>query len=75
MKNRMMKLFKITITVFALLLLGVVSGLVTTVGAQETENDVAYIQAVQHTNYFITPDGYRVGNGDLVEFTGTYIHA
>lgn len=73
MKNRIMKLFKITITVFALLLLGVVSGLVTTVGAQETENDVAYIQAVQHTNYFITPDGYSVGNGDLVEFTGTYI--
>ncbi len=68
------RLFKVTIAIFAILLLGVIGGFVTAVGASDLYEDVAVIETENDTVYNFYPDGYRIGQGgELIEFTGTYI--
>ncbi len=72
MENRLTRLFKITIAIFAILLLGVIGGFVTTVGAEVPEK-AAIINMESDTKLEITPEGYKTGKGNLVAHTDEYI--
>ena len=72
MENRITKIFKVLMTIFAVLLFGATCGLITTVGAQEAQ-DTVVIETENNKHYGFYPDGYIIGNGELVEFTGTYV--
>ncbi len=72
--EKITRLYKVAIAIFAILLLGVIGGFVTTVGASDLYEDVAVIETENNTAYNFYPDGYRIGQGgELIEFTGTYI--
>ncbi len=73
MENKLTRFFKIVMAIFAVLLLGITLGLVTTVGASDVE-DFVIIETNNNTVYNFYPNGYEIGqNAERVEFTGTYV--
>ena len=72
MENRLNRLIKVVIALFTVLLLGVIGGFVTAVGAQEVE-DTKVMKTYNNRHYVFTPTGYVVDNGEETAFTGTYI--
>ncbi len=72
--EKITRLYKVAIAIFAILLLGVIGGFVTTVEASDIYEDVAVIETENNISYTFYSDGYRIGNNsELVEFTGTYV--
>ena len=68
-------IFKTVIALLALVAVTLTLGVAIKVGAeepQEQENTVA-IKMRNYTEYQFYPDGYKVGYGDKVEFSGTYV--
>ena len=72
MENRLNRFIKVAIALFAVLLLGVIGGFVTTVSAEEID-DTMLVETTVKKTYIFYPNGYTVDDGDLIEFTGTYI--
>ncbi len=66
------RVFKITIAVLAILLLGIIGGFATTVMAEVPQN-TAVITMENDAILNITPEGYSVGGNDFVEHTGGYL--
>lgn len=71
MENRMTKIFKITMVIFAVLMLGMAGIFATTVSAEGTD-DVAYIELSEYKTYVFTPEGYSVDDGEVTPHTGSY---
>jgi len=71
MENRGTRLFKLGIAIIAVLVLGIICGVLTTVGAQEL-TEALTVDLNNYETYTFTPSGYSVGDRK-VEHTGTYI--
>ena len=72
MENRLNRFIKVVIALFTVLLLGVIGGFVTSVGAEEID-DIMLVKTESERFYIFYPNGYTVDGGELIEFTGTYI--
>ena len=68
------RLFKITIAVFAILLLGVMGGFATTVMAEAPSFDAGFdINLNNNNDIVISPEGIKIDDGDLIPNTEPYI--
>ena len=72
-ESRLTRLFKIAIAVLALLILGMVGGMITAVGATDMPPVEKTLQLERYSTYSFYPDGYQVDDGEKTPFVGTYI--
>lgn len=72
--EKISRIFKITIAVFAILLLGVMGGFATTVTAEVPSLDAGFDINLSHNNdIVISPEGIKIGEGDVIPNTEPYI--
>ena len=68
------RIFKITIAIFAILLLGIIGGFATTVMAETPNFDTGMdIDLSDNNDIVIYPEGIKIGEDDIVEHNGPYI--
>ena len=73
MENRLTRIFKIMVAMLAILLLGVIGGFLTTVGAEELPEGTLIVETENKKTYVFSPDGYKAENEAFVSHTGPYL--
>ncbi|MBO5357037.1 MAG: hypothetical protein J6A95_04640 [Clostridia bacterium] len=72
--EKISRIFKITIAVLAILLLGVMGGFATTVTAEVPSLEAGFDINLSHNNdIVISPEGIKIGEGDVIPNTEPYI--
>lgn len=73
MKKRMMRALKLASVIIAVMILGMCYGLVASASGVDIPEGTIVLETERYETYSISPEGYQIGEEDVVSHTGAYL--